>query len=59
MKELISDNVLLSKYKQQAIAEASNEKDVLAVLSTAWRKTWIYQLFLFIVISGHGKVILS
>ena len=53
MRGVIKENILLLKNKKQAVAAALNGKNVPALLPTALRKSWIYQLLSFIIRSGH------
>ena len=46
---VIIENILLSKYQEQAITAALNGEDALMLMLTALRKSWIYQMLPFIV----------
>ena len=47
---VITENILLSlKYQKQAITAELNEEGALILLPTAMRRSWIYQVLLFIV----------
>ena len=48
-REVIIENILFSKYQEQAITAALNGEDALMLMLTALRKSWIYQMLPFIV----------
>lgn len=46
---LISENIFLLKYEQEAIIAPLKREDALMLLPTALRKSWICQVLRFIV----------
>ena len=48
-REVITENVILLKYQEQAITAAVNGKDALMLLSAGLEKSWIHQVLPFIV----------
>ena len=46
---VVTENILLFKYRKKATIAALNGEDVLMLLRTALKKLWIYQVLHFVV----------